>query len=83
MLDFNVDVEIRANITYEQDLDIFRLYSDWYADFNPSVLLFKVETTDWVSNKHNMGMALKREVWQKIKKCSDVSVRDLSLKCSS
>ena len=28
---------------------------------------------NWISSKHNMGMALNREVWQKIKKCTEVS----------
>ena len=33
MLDFNVDVETRANVTWEQGLDIFRLHSDRCPDF--------------------------------------------------
>ena len=28
---------------------------------------------NWISSKHNMGMAMNREVWQKIKKCTEVS----------
>jgi alpha-1,6-mannosyl-glycoprotein beta-1,2-N-acetylglucosaminyltransferase len=35
----------------------------------------KVEITDWVSNKHNMGMALNRSVWNKIKGCKEAFCR--------
>ena len=33
---------------------------------------FQVDVTDWVSTKHNMGMALNRSIWDKIKKCQQV-----------
>lgn len=34
-----------------------------------------VEITDWVSNKHNMGMAINRKVWQKIAGCIEAFCR--------
>lgn len=32
----------------------------------------RVELTQWLSSKHNMGMAFTRDVWQKIHSCSTV-----------
>ena len=34
----------------------------------------QVDVTHWQSTKHNMGMALTREVWIKIKDCTTVSL---------
>jgi len=52
----------------------------------------KAEVTDWVSSKHNMGMAFTRKVWNKIHGCSrmfctyddynwDWSLQKISLSC--
>jgi len=30
----------------------------------------KVEVTQWISSKHNMGMAINRELWDKFLQCS-------------
>lgn len=38
--------------------------------FGSDAVFTGVEITDWVSNKHNMGMALNRSIWQKIKDCA-------------
>jgi alpha-1,6-mannosyl-glycoprotein beta-1,2-N-acetylglucosaminyltransferase len=34
-----------------------------------------VEVTEWVSSKHNMGMAFTREQWGRILGCSDLFCR--------
>ena len=36
------------------------------------VALLQVELTQWLSSKHNMGMAFTRDVWQKIHSCATV-----------
>ena len=37
---------------------------------NLSLFLLQAEVGQWVSAKHNMGMALSRNVWDKIRSCS-------------
>lgn len=60
------------------------MVSDW--------LLLQVLVSDWLSTKHNMGMALNRQVWQRLKLCAedfctfddynwDWSLQYLSLTC--
>lgn len=65
-----------------------------HTSFINSVLsvFHKVESSQWISSKHNMGMTLNREQWNKIKACSsqfcqyddynwDWSLQHVSLNC--
>ncbi|KAK6621461.1 hypothetical protein RUM44_001268 [Polyplax serrata] len=37
----------------------------FYRDY-----MLQVETSSWVSSRHNMGMAMNKTVWNKIRKCA-------------
>ena len=65
--------------------NIYRLLSVWTQTDRSQLILekqlqsnqlifwyFQAELTDWVSSKHNMGMAFTRTVWNKIRKCSTI-----------
>jgi len=66
----------------------------WEPSFFNSLLnmFHQAEITDWVSSKHNMGMSITRDVWNKIRSCAsmfctyddynwDWSLQKISLSC--
>ena len=78
---YNTTVDIITLGTYSKKPD-YTLYSN------------KVEISPWQSTKHNMGMALDRATWQRIKSCAigfcnfddynwDWSLQHISLSCMS